>query len=202
LSLAPAVADSDHLTAAGGVADPVAGCCGGRQRSPASLSRRRAGVQRADLTTCPARLTPLLDTISTLLSDHAGALCVAPRREAERRGLRPAVIEVIELALRLRLPARRAVGDEQGHGDLSRRIAGRYAALSRWDRESNAIGYSAGGRPWSEAITVQTPTRPWELIQLGNCGSPIETLAGWNVVYSCGPMIHGNNIVLPYGCSD
>jgi predicted GH43/DUF377 family glycosyl hydrolase len=139
----------------------------------------------------------------------------------------------------------------KGMAIFPRRIAGRYAALSRWDRESNAIGYSADGHRWSEAITVQTPARPWELIQLGNCGSPIETPMGWlvfthgvgpmreyaigvvlldleeperliaalpepllaadeserdgyvpNVVYSCGPMIHGNNIVLPYGCSD
>jgi predicted GH43/DUF377 family glycosyl hydrolase len=139
----------------------------------------------------------------------------------------------------------------KGMAMFPRRIGGRYAALSRWDRESNAIGYSADGRRWSEAVGVQTPTRPWELIQLGNCGSPIETPTGWlvfthgvgpmreyaigailldlehperliaalpepllvadeserqgyvpNVVYSCGPMIHGNNIVLPYGCSD
>jgi predicted GH43/DUF377 family glycosyl hydrolase len=139
----------------------------------------------------------------------------------------------------------------KGMALFPRRIAGRYAALSRWDREANALAYSADGHHWSEAITVQTPTRPWELIQLGNCGSPIETPAGWlvfthgvgpmreyaigaillelehperlvaalpepllvadeseregyvpNVVYSCGPMIHGNSIVLPYGCSD
>jgi predicted GH43/DUF377 family glycosyl hydrolase len=139
----------------------------------------------------------------------------------------------------------------KGMAIFPRRIAGRYAALSRCDRESNAIGYSADGHRWSEAITVQTPTRPWELIQLGNCGSPIETPAGWlvfthgvgpmreyaigaillelehperliaalpepllvadeserdgyvpNVVYSCGPMVHGNSVVLPYGCSD
>jgi predicted GH43/DUF377 family glycosyl hydrolase len=139
----------------------------------------------------------------------------------------------------------------KGMALFPRRIAGRFAALSRWDRESNAIGYSADGHRWGEAITVQTPERPWQLIQLGNCGSPIETPEGWlvfthgvgpmreyaigailldldeperliaampepllvadeservgyvpNVVYSCGPMIHGNTIVLPYGCSD
>jgi predicted GH43/DUF377 family glycosyl hydrolase len=139
----------------------------------------------------------------------------------------------------------------KGMALFPRRIGGRYAALSRWDRESNAIGYSDDGHRWSEAITVQAPTRPWELIQLGNCGSPIETPVGWlvfthgvgpmreyaigvvlldlnepehlisalsepllvadeseregyvpNVVYSCGSMIHGETVVLPYGCSD
>jgi predicted GH43/DUF377 family glycosyl hydrolase len=69
----------------------------------------------------------------------------------------------------------------KGMALFPRRIAGRYVALSRWDRESNAIGYSADGYHWGDAITVQAPTRPWELIQLGNCGSPIETPLGWLV---------------------
>jgi predicted GH43/DUF377 family glycosyl hydrolase len=139
----------------------------------------------------------------------------------------------------------------KGMALFPRRIAGRYAALSRWDRESNAIGYSDDSHRWSEAVTVQAPDRPWELIQLGNCGSPIETPAGWlvlthgvgpmreyaigailldldeperligalseplliaddseregyvpNVVYSCGSMLHGETVVLPYGCGD
>ena len=139
----------------------------------------------------------------------------------------------------------------KGMALFPRKIAGRYAALSRWDRESNAIAYSADAHDWSQARTVQSPTHPWELIQLGNCGSPIETPAGWlvfthgvgpmreyaigvalldldqperliaalgepllmadeseregyvpNVVYSCGSMIHGGTVVLPYGCSD
>jgi predicted GH43/DUF377 family glycosyl hydrolase len=139
----------------------------------------------------------------------------------------------------------------KGMALFPRRIAGRYAALSRWDRESNAIGYSDDGHRWSEAVTVQAPVRPWELIQLGNCGSPIETPAGWlvlthgvgpmreyaigailldldeperligalseplliaddseregyvpNVVYSCGSMLHGATVILPYGCGD
>ena len=139
----------------------------------------------------------------------------------------------------------------KGMALFPRRIGGRYTALSRWDRESNAIGYSDDGHRWSEAITIQAPARPWELIQLGNCGSPIETPVGWlvfthgvgpmreyaigvvlldldeperliaalpepllvadeseregyvpNIVYSCGAMIHGETIVLPYGCSD
>jgi predicted GH43/DUF377 family glycosyl hydrolase len=139
----------------------------------------------------------------------------------------------------------------KGMALFPRRIAGRYAALSRWDRESNAIGYSDDSHRWSEAVTVQAPARPWELIQLGNCGSPIETAAGWlvfthgvgpmreyvigailldldepehliaalpeplliadeseregyvpNVTYSCGSMLHGATVVLPYGCSD
>jgi predicted GH43/DUF377 family glycosyl hydrolase len=139
----------------------------------------------------------------------------------------------------------------KGMALFPRLIGGKYVALSRWDRENIAIGYSADGRRWSGASTVGTPTFAWELVQLGNCGSPIETAAGWlvfthgvgpmreyaigavlldiddpehligvlpepllladeserrgyvpNVVYSCGSMLHGQTVVLPYGCSD
>ena len=106
-------------------------------------------------------------------------------------------------------------------------------------------------RVWRETEMIQEPERPWELMQLGNCGSPLETDAGWlvithgvgpfrrytlgallldiddpsrvighlkepllspgveeregyvpNVVYSCGSMIHGEHLVLPYGYAD
>ena len=77
----------------------------------------------------------------------------------------------------------------KGMAIFPRRIAGRYAALSRWDRESNAIAYSADCRRWGSAVTVHAPQHPWELIQLGNCGSPIETPAGWLVfTHGVGPM--------------
>jgi predicted GH43/DUF377 family glycosyl hydrolase len=70
-----------------------------------------------------------------------------------------------------------------------RRIRGRYAALSRSDRETNAIAFSDDVRCWHTAHTIQIPTDPWEILQLGNCGSPIETDAGWLVLtHGVGPM--------------
>jgi predicted GH43/DUF377 family glycosyl hydrolase len=70
-----------------------------------------------------------------------------------------------------------------------RRIGGRYLALSRSDRESNAIAYSDDLRHWEESSPCQKPARAWELLQLGNCGSPIETDSGWLVLtHGVGPM--------------
>ncbi|BBY59295.1 glycosidase [Mycolicibacterium sarraceniae] len=70
-----------------------------------------------------------------------------------------------------------------------RRINGRYAALSRADRESNSIAFSDRPYVWEEAQPLQRPVSPWEVLQLGNCGSPIETDAGWLVLtHGVGPM--------------
>ena len=77
----------------------------------------------------------------------------------------------------------------KGMALFPRRIGGRYFALSRWDRENNAIATSAEGRNWVEPTTLQTPVQPWELIQLGNCGPPIETPHGWLVLtHGVGPL--------------
>lgn len=132
-----------------------------------------------------------------------------------------------------------------------RKIDGRFAALSRYDNESNYVMFSDTVRFWDDAERLQVPKSPWELVQIGNCGSPLETEAGWlvithgvgpmrqyslgailldlddprqvvghldepilvpeederdgyvpNVVYSCGSLIHGDLLVLPYGFSD
>ena len=70
-----------------------------------------------------------------------------------------------------------------------RRIRGRFAAMSRSDRESNMIAYSDHLCVWPSAHGCQRPTRAWEALQLGNCGPPIETDAGWLVLtHGVGPM--------------
>jgi predicted GH43/DUF377 family glycosyl hydrolase len=80
-----------------------------------------------------------------------------------------------------------AVG--KGLALFPRKIRGRYAALSRSDRETNAIALSDDLYCWDSAETIQVPERPWEILQLGNCGSPIETEAGWLVLtHGVGPM--------------
>ena len=44
-------------------------------------------------------------------------------------------------------------------------------------------------RVWNNATVIQEPELPWELMQLGNCGSPIETEAGWLVMtHGVGPL--------------
>ncbi len=77
----------------------------------------------------------------------------------------------------------------KGMAIFPRRVGGEFLALSRWDRESIGISSSPDGRQWGHAVTIQTPAQPWEVIQLGNCGPPIETDAGWLILtHGVGPM--------------
>ncbi len=152
------------------------------------------------------------------------------------------------------LHSQQAIGpaaQNKGMALFPRAVGGRYLALSRWDRETSSLAESADLWRWGTGPTLQLPTNPWEIVQVGNCGSPLETSEGWlvlthgvgpvrqygigamlldledpsvvlgslseplltptaderegyvpNVVYSCGSMIHGDTVVLPYGCSD
>ncbi len=139
----------------------------------------------------------------------------------------------------------------KGMALFPRKIDGRYAMLSRQDGENNQIMFSDNIHFWQESQIIQAPEHPWEFIQIGNCGSPLETDQGWlalthgvgpmrrycigavlldlenparviarldepllsphageregyvpNVVYSCGALIHNDELVIPYAMSD
>jgi predicted GH43/DUF377 family glycosyl hydrolase len=77
----------------------------------------------------------------------------------------------------------------KGMALFPRRINGLYAMLSRQDNESIYLMFSDNVHFWNERRVLLKPTFPWELVQMGNCGSPIETDAGWLVLsHGVGPM--------------
>ena len=149
------------------------------------------------------------------------------------------------------LPLHGEIANNKGMALFPRKVNGKYAMLCRLDGFNNYIAFSDNINLWREAKLLQQPKFPWELIQIGNCGSPIETPEGWlvithgvgpmreyvlgaslfdlqnpekeigrlkspllmpnteeregyvpNVVYSCGSMIHNNNLIIPYAMSD
>jgi predicted GH43/DUF377 family glycosyl hydrolase len=70
-----------------------------------------------------------------------------------------------------------------------RRIDGRYAMLSRRDHENLYLSTSDNVRFWHETREVHRPEAAWELLQIGNCGPPLETPAGWIVLtHGVGPL--------------
>ena len=79
--------------------------------------------------------------------------------------------------------------ENKGMALFPRKIGGLYAMLSRQDNESIYLMFSDNIHFWNERSLLLKPAFPWELVQVGNCGSPIETDAGWLVLsHGVGPM--------------
>jgi len=79
--------------------------------------------------------------------------------------------------------------ENKGMAVFPRKINGLYAILSRQDSENIYLMFSDNIHFWYEPKMILKPTFPWELVQVGNCGSPIETDAGWLVLsHGVGPM--------------
>jgi predicted GH43/DUF377 family glycosyl hydrolase len=78
----------------------------------------------------------------------------------------------------------------KGAALFPRKINGKYAMLCRIDGENNYIAFSEDIINWyQDVILLKEPEFPWEFVQIGNCGSPIETEHGWIVLtHSVGPM--------------
>jgi len=70
----------------------------------------------------------------------------------------------------------------KGMALFPRKINGLYAMISRQDNENIFLMYSEHLHFWYTKQLILKPTYPWEFVQLGNCGSPIETEAGWLVL--------------------
>jgi predicted GH43/DUF377 family glycosyl hydrolase len=139
----------------------------------------------------------------------------------------------------------------KGMALFPRKVNGHYAMLGRQDYQNIHVMFSDHLHFWHTSQVILKPEFSWEFVQMGNCGSPIETEAGWlvlshgvgpmrkycigaflldlddptkvigrleeplikpnegeregyvpNVVYSCGSLVHGRRIILPYAMSD
>ncbi len=149
------------------------------------------------------------------------------------------------------LPLHGEIVQNKGMALFPRKVNDKFTMLCRLDGFNNYISFSDNITIWREAKLLQQPKFPWEFIQIGNCGSPIETSEGWlvmthgvgpmreyvigaslfdlhnpeieigrlksplimpnideregyvpNVVYSCGSMIHNEDLIIPYAMSD
>ena len=105
-------------------------------------------------------------------------------RDIAPRLLRSADLKTFEVSV-LRGPA----AHNKGMALFPRPIGKRQFALCRTDGVTTALTSSVDGHDWEEPVDLHAPERSWELVQVGNCGSPIETPAGWLVLtHGVGPM--------------
>lgn len=144
-----------------------------------------------------------------------------------------------------------ACARNKGMAIFPRPIDGMITALARWDRENLHLLRTDDPLRWDETELLAMPKEPWEIIKIGNCGSPIETTEGWlvlthgvgpmrryamgallldlehpdkvigrlvdpfvtpfederdgyvpNAIYSCGGVVHGEDLFVPYGFAD
>lgn len=81
------------------------------------------------------------------------------------------------------------VVQNKGMGLFPRKLNGKYYMLSRQDNENIFLMSSDNIHFWHETIRISQPSYPWQFVQLGNCGPPIETEEGWLVLsHGVGPM--------------
>ncbi|MBC8358333.1 MAG: glycoside hydrolase family 130 protein [Candidatus Aminicenantes bacterium] len=149
------------------------------------------------------------------------------------------------------MPIHGEYAQNKGMSLFPRKINGKYAMIARSDGINNYIMFSDNINFWGSIEKIQEPLQSWELIKIGNSGSPLETEKGWllithgvgpmrsyslgallldkndptnvigrlaepllipneeeregyvpNVVYSCGSIIHNNELIIAYGMSD
>ncbi|MBN3033303.1 MAG: glycoside hydrolase family 130 protein [Candidatus Saganbacteria bacterium] len=77
----------------------------------------------------------------------------------------------------------------KGMALFPRKVNGLYAMITRSDGENLYLSYSDNIHFWFAGVRLEAPQAPWELLQIGNCGSPLETEKGWLLLtHGVGPM--------------
>ena len=101
----------------------------------------------------------------------------------------PELVETSDFLLFRFITLNGPAAQNKGMALFPRKVNGLYAMLSRQDNENIYLMYSDNVHFWNKHQVLLKPEFPWELVQLGNCGSPIETDAGWLVLsHGVGPM--------------
>jgi predicted GH43/DUF377 family glycosyl hydrolase len=77
----------------------------------------------------------------------------------------------------------------KGMALFPRRIGGKYAMIARHDNENLYLIYSDDLHCWNGGTAILKPRFPWEFVQIGNCGAPIELDEGWLLLtHGVGPV--------------
>jgi predicted GH43/DUF377 family glycosyl hydrolase len=167
------------------------------------------------------------------------------------RAIRSELLETTDFRSFRLTPLAGSAARNKGMALFPRKINGRYAMIGRQDNENLYLIYSNDLYTWEDGHCILQPEYPWEFVQIGNCGSPVELDDCWlllthgvgpvrkysigavlldkkdpskvlarsheplvrpepteregyvpNVVYTCGAMRHGDQIILPYAVSD
>jgi predicted GH43/DUF377 family glycosyl hydrolase len=105
------------------------------------------------------------------------------------RGIRSELIETVDFVSFRMTPLRGTAARNKGMALFPRKIGDRYAMIGRQDNENLYLIYSDDLYTWDEGRPIMGPEFPWEFVQIGNCGSPIELDEGWLLLtHGVGPV--------------
>lgn len=86
-------------------------------------------------------------------------------------------------------PLRGTAAQNKGMALFPRKLNGHYAMIGRQDNENLYLIYSDDLYRWDGGVAILKPKFPWEFVQIGNCGSPIELEEGWLLLtHGVGPV--------------
>jgi predicted GH43/DUF377 family glycosyl hydrolase len=104
-------------------------------------------------------------------------------------GIRQELLHTADFATFELRPLQGPLCETKGMALFPRRVGGKYAMLGRHDHENIWLLFSDDLHWWDSGEIVVEPKYPWEFIQLGNCGSPLEIDEGWLVItHGVGPV--------------
>ena len=95
------------------------------------------------------------------------------------RAIRSELLETTDFRSFRMTPLSGLATQNKGMGLFPRKIDGRYAMIGRQDNENLYLIYSDDLYTWEGGQSFLQPAHPWEFVQIGNCGSPIELDEGW-----------------------
>jgi predicted GH43/DUF377 family glycosyl hydrolase len=105
------------------------------------------------------------------------------------RAIRSELMETSDFITFRMTPLRGAAAKNKGMALFPRKITGRYAMIGRQDNENLYLIYSDDLCSWDGGEAILEPRYPWEFVQIGNCGSPIELDEGWLLLtHGVGPV--------------
>src|SRR5438874_538510 len=105
------------------------------------------------------------------------------------RAIRSELIETADFLSFRMSPLKGAASGNKGMALFPRRIDGKYAMIARQDNENLYLIYSDDLYRWDGGQAILKPQFPWEFVQIGNCGSPIELDEGWLLLtHGVGPV--------------
>ncbi len=145
--------------------------------------------QRVIFPVTEAQSNGIEDARFVAFEDHGHTRYYATYTAYNGREIRSELIETEDFVSFRLTPLTGPAAVNKGMALFPRKIGGRYAMIARYDNESLHLVYSDNLFDWGLGTPILRPEYPWEFVQIGNCGSPIELDEGWLLLtHGVGPI--------------